>query len=97
MEAHEDGISIDGKFIKAYNTRDPHDIPWQNHDIDVVIDCTGVFEDREGLSKHIHDSVKKVILTAPTKDESIPHVVLGANDHRFDFSSACLLYTSRCV
>ncbi len=97
VEAHNDGISIDGKFIKAYNTRDPREIPWQNHEIDVVIDCTGVFEDREGLSKHLHDSVRKVILTAPTKDDSIPHVVLGANDHRFDFSQADIISNASCT
>lgn len=97
VTAHDDGISIDDHFIKAYTMRDPHEIPWQNHDIDIVIDCTGVFEDREGLSKHLHDTVKKVILTAPTKDESIPHVVLGANDHRFDFGGADIVSNASCT
>ena len=97
VEAHDDGISVDGKFIKSYMIRNPHEIPWQDHDIDVVIDCTGVFEDRESLQGHLHGSVKRVIVTNPVKDPTIGHIVLGVNDDVFDFGPADIISNASCT
>lgn len=97
VEAHKDGITIDSKKVKAYNFRDPSEIPWDDHNIDVVIDCTGVFKDREGLSKHLRGSVKKVIMTAPSKDETIKHVVMGVNSDSFDFAGADIISNASCT
>ena len=97
VTANKDGITVDSKKIKAYNYRDPADIPWSDHNIDVVIDCTGVFKDRESLSKHLNGSVQKVILCVPTSDESIKHVVLGVNDHTFDFAGTDILSNASCT
>lgn len=96
---HQDsGITIDGHFIRAYNQRDPQLVPWGDHGIDVVIDCTGVFKDRESLSKHIRDSVKKVILTVPAEDnDSIKHVVMGVNDSTFDWQGADIISNASCT
>jgi len=97
VAASKDGITVDSKKIKAYNFRDPAEVPWDDHNIDVVIDCTGVFKDRESLSKHIHGSVKKVILCVPTSDESIEHVVMGVNDKNFDFEKADIISNASCT
>lgn len=97
VESHSDGISIDSKKIKAYNFNDPSEIPWDDHNIDVVIDCTGVFKDRASLSKHIRGSVKKVILCVPTSDETIKHIVLGVNEDSFDFSGTDIMSNASCT
>lgn len=97
VDYSQDGISIDSKKIKTYTFRDPSEIPWDDHNIDVVIDCTGVFKDRESLSKHIRGSVKKVILCVPTSDESIKHIVLGVNDDTFDFAETDIMSNASCT
>lgn len=93
----EDGISLDGRFVKAYNIRNPEEIPWEATGVEVVIDCTGVFKTRDDLKKHLRGAVKKVILTVPTKDDSIPHVVLGVNDDTFDFAGAGIISNASCT
>lgn len=97
VESYKDGISIDSKKIRAYNERDPEKIPWNDHNIDVVIDCTGVFKDRESLSKHIRGSVQKVILCVPSDDESIEHIVLGVNEDSFDFAGTDIMSNASCT
>src|SRR3990167_1260568 len=94
----KDGLSIDGRHIQSYTLRNPEEVPWGDHQIDVVIDCTGVFKDREGLSKHLRDSVKKVILTVPADDnDSVKHVVMGVNDDTFDWQGADIISNASCT
>lgn len=93
----ENGIAINGKFIPSYNVRNPEEIPWNKHGVELVIDCTGVFKTREDLSKHLKGAVKKVILTVPTKDNTIPHIVLGVNDVAFDFAKADIISNASCT
>jgi len=90
-------ILVDGKKIAAYNVREPEKIPWEKYDVDIVVDCTGVFKTRPDLEKHIHGSVKKVILTAPAKDESIPYIVLGVNDSNFNFKNEDIISNASCT
>lgn len=92
-----DGISIDGKKIATTQYPEPESIPWDMYDIDVVIDATGAFVTKEDLKKHLKGSVKKVILTAPSKDDEIPHLVLGVNDSTFDFKSCDVLSNCSCT
>lgn len=80
VKATDDGLEIDGKKIMTSQTDDPSQIPWGDHGVDVVIDATGAFTKKPDLQKHMKDSVKKVILTAPSKDDETDHVVLGVND-----------------
>lgn len=97
VTAKENGIEIESTFIPSYNIRDPKDIPWESHEVDVVVDCTGVFKTREDLSPHIKGTVKKVVLTAPTKDDSIPMVVLGVNDTAIDFVNVDIISNASCT
>lgn len=92
-----DGIIIDGKKINSFNIKEPKDIPWENYKVDIVIDCTGVFKTKDVLKNHLHGSVKKVILTAPSKDKSIPHLVLGVNDNLFDFEKNDIISNASCT
>lgn len=93
----EDGISLSGRFIKAYNIRNPEEIPWEETGAEVIIDCTGVFKTREDLKKHLRGTVKKVILTVPAKDETIPHVVMGVNSDAFDWQGADIISNASCT
>ena len=93
----ENFISINGQKITTYNIKEPENIPWENHDVDVVIDCTGKFTDRENLQKHIKGSVKKVVLSAPSKDDSILTVVMGVNDKAFDFKNTDIISNASCT
>ncbi|KAK4423284.1 Glyceraldehyde-3-phosphate dehydrogenase A, chloroplastic [Sesamum alatum] len=73
-----DGISVDGKVIKVVSDRNPSNLPWGDMGIDLVIEGTGVFVDREGAGKHIQAGAKKVLITAPGKGD-IPTYVVGVN------------------
>src|SRR3989338_7570237 len=94
---NNDGITVDGQKISSYNVRQPAEIPWEKHDVDIVVDCTGVFKTRTDLEQHLKGSVKKVILTAPAKDDSIPYIVLGVNDTDFDFKSEKIISNASCT
>ncbi|XP_047262426.1 glyceraldehyde-3-phosphate dehydrogenase A, chloroplastic isoform X1 [Capsicum annuum] len=73
-----DGISVDGKVIKVVSDRNPINLPWKDLGVDLVIEGTGVFVDREGAGKHIQAGAKKVLITAPGKGD-IPTYVVGVN------------------
>ncbi|MCL2028045.1 MAG: type I glyceraldehyde-3-phosphate dehydrogenase [Bacteroidales bacterium] len=78
-----DKIVINGKAIKIYAEKDPENLPWKDLGVDIVIEATGVFRNREKMGKHIKAGAKKVILTVPAdKAEDVDAtVVLGVNDH----------------
>ena len=92
-----DGISINGTKIATVLGDDPSQIPWEKYGVDVVIDATGAFENMEDLKKHLRGTVKKVILTAPSKDEDTPHLVLGVNDKEFDFKGCNIMSNASCT
>ncbi|MDW7771654.1 MAG: type I glyceraldehyde-3-phosphate dehydrogenase [Desulfobulbaceae bacterium] len=79
ITAEQDSLAIDDRIISKYSEKDPQNLPWDKHQIDLVLECTGVFTNREGLEKHIQAGSGKVILSAPAKDKDIPTVVYGAN------------------
>src|SRR3990167_7976879 len=91
------GISIDGKQISTTLGDDPSQIPWEKYGVDVVIDATGAFNKKEELKKHLRGTVKKVILTSPSKDDDTPHLVLGVNDKDFDFKSNEIISNASCT
>ncbi len=76
----ENFIEVNGQKIKTTAIKDPATLPWKELNIDIVIESTGLFLDRKGAQKHIDAGAKKVILSAPAKDDDIPSIVLGVND-----------------
>lgn len=80
MNVEKGNLVVDGKEIKVFSEKDPTKLPWGELEVDVVLECTGVFKDREGASGHIKAGAKKVIISAPTKDDSIKTIVLGCNE-----------------
>ncbi len=93
----ENGIDVGGTFIATTLNDSPDTIPWEKYNVDIVIDATGAFTKKEDLQKHIKGSVKKVILTAPTKDEETPHVVLGVNDDAIDWKKETVVSNASCT
>jgi len=77
-----DGISVDGKVIKVVSDRNPLNLPWGELGIDLVIEGTGVFVDKEGAGKHLQAGAKKVLITAPGKG-AIPTYVVGVNEELY--------------
>ena len=83
VEAKDNAIIINGKEIKVFVEKDPENLPWKDLKIDVVLECTGIFRNTEGAGKHIKAGAKKVIISAPAKDDSIPSYVLGINNDEY--------------
>ncbi len=75
-----DHLYIDGKEIKIFASKDPENLPWKALDIDLVIESTGLFLDTASAQKHLTAGAKKIILSAPAKDDAIKTIVLGVND-----------------
>jgi glyceraldehyde 3-phosphate dehydrogenase len=76
-----DGIVINNVRIPVTAVKDPAQLDWKKHNVDVVLECTGKFLDRESATLHLKAGARKVILSAPPKGNDIPAVVLGVNDH----------------
>ncbi|GFN36292.1 type I glyceraldehyde-3-phosphate dehydrogenase [Tepidimicrobium xylanilyticum] len=96
VEVAEDGLIINGKKIKVIAHRDPSEIPWKELGVDLVIDSTGAFRDRDGLQKHIDAGAKKVILTAPGKNEDIT-IVMGVNEDKYDPENHHIISNASCT
>lgn len=80
VKAVTDGIVIDGRTVKTSQCADPSEIPWEESGVEIVVDATGAFTTTEKLQPHLKGTVKKVVLTAPAKDQETFHVVLGVNE-----------------
>ncbi|NLK43397.1 MAG: type I glyceraldehyde-3-phosphate dehydrogenase [Tissierellia bacterium] len=96
VEVVEDGFILNGKKIKVVAHRDPVEIPWADLGVELVVDSTGAFRDREGLSKHIKAGAKKVIVTAPAKGEDIT-IVLGVNEEKYDPENHHIISNASCT
>ncbi|MGB9707189.1 MAG: type I glyceraldehyde-3-phosphate dehydrogenase [Microgenomates group bacterium] len=97
IKEENDGLSVNGKKIFTSQTPEPENIPWEKYEVNVVVDATGAFTKKTDLLKHLKGTVKKVILTAPAKDEETPHVVLGVNDEGFDFKNEPVISMASCT
>ncbi|MBN2384023.1 type I glyceraldehyde-3-phosphate dehydrogenase [bacterium] len=96
VEATADGIIVDGKKIIVTAERDPAKLPWSEHKIDVVVESTGLFLDRENASKHLTAGAKKVLLSAPGKKPDIT-IVLGVNDTSYVSKSHNIISNASCT
>jgi glyceraldehyde 3-phosphate dehydrogenase len=100
VEVVGDGISVDGKILKALAERDPGALPWGDLGVDVVIESTGFFTKAADARKHVDaGGAKKVIISAPANDEDLT-VVMGVNDDKYDGSQVVLSNascTTNCV
>jgi glyceraldehyde 3-phosphate dehydrogenase len=92
----EDSITVDGHTIKVLSERNPTDIPWGELGVDVVIESTGIFTKAADASKHIAGGAKKVIISAPAKDEDIT-IVMGVNNDKYDPANHHVISNASCT
>jgi glyceraldehyde 3-phosphate dehydrogenase len=96
VESRPDGIVVNGKFIKVFAEKDPTKLPWKDLNIDVVVESSGIFTDREGAQKHITAGAKKVLISAPGKGMDIT-VVKGVNEHQYDKTKHHIISNASCT
>jgi glyceraldehyde-3-phosphate dehydrogenase (NAD(P)) len=96
VSADDNSIILNGKTIKCVSDRNPENLPWKDWDIDLIIESTGVFTSREGASKHLNAGAKKVLITAPGKNDDGTFVV-GVNDHDYDHDKHVIISNASCT
>jgi glyceraldehyde 3-phosphate dehydrogenase len=82
VKAGENSITVNGEEIKVYAQKDPSQIPWASHDVDVVLECTGFFTDAEKAKAHITAGAKRVVISAPATGD-LKTVVFNVNHEYF--------------
>jgi glyceraldehyde 3-phosphate dehydrogenase len=92
----DNGIAIDGKEIKVTAERNPADLPWKELGVQVVIESTGIFTERDKVNAHLEAGAQKVIISAPAKGEDIT-IVMGVNDHLYDPEAHAVLSNASCT
>ena len=96
IKATENSVIVNGKEIKVYAEKDPALIPWNNHGIEYVVESTGKFTDKEKAVAHLKNGVKKVIISAPAKNEDIT-IVLGVNEEKYDPKNHHVVSNASCT
>ena len=96
IRAESDAIVVDGRAIKVFAERDPGAIPWGSAGVDIVIESTGLFTDATKAVAHKRDSVKKVVISAPAKNEDFT-VVLGVNAEKYDPAKHHVISNASCT
>ena len=89
-------LYVGDRKIKFFNENDPSLIPWEKENIEIVIESTGKFNNKKNASKHLGGSVKKVLITAPGKDEDIT-IVMGVNENSYDEKQHHIISNSSCT
>lgn len=98
VEAKEDGILVDGHFIRCTAIKDPTQLPWKEDKVDYVVESTGLFSDYPGAHKHIEAGAKRVIISAPTKDpDKVKTLLVGVNHESFDPASDLIVSNASCT
>jgi glyceraldehyde 3-phosphate dehydrogenase len=96
VKAEENALVINGKRIQLVSERDPLNLPWQEMGVDIVIEATGKFNARDKAALHLEAGAKKVILTAPGKNEDIT-IVMGVNDDKLDVEKHDIISNASCT
>jgi len=96
VSSEEDALIVNGKRVQLVNERDPLNLPWKEMDIDIVIEATGKFNSREKAALHLDAGARKVILTAPGKDEDIT-IVMGVNEDKFNVDEHSIISNASCT
>jgi len=96
IDSEKSELVIDGTRIKYLSEPDPVKLPWRELGVDIVLECTGVFEDKESAGKHLEAGAKRVILSAPPKGD-IPVYLLGVNEHEYDPARDQIISNGSCT
>ncbi|MCK4402856.1 MAG: type I glyceraldehyde-3-phosphate dehydrogenase [Dehalococcoidia bacterium] len=96
VEAKDDSIIVDDREIKVLAERDPAKIPWRDYGVDIVIESTGLFREAAKAASHLQGGAKKVIISAPAREEDIT-VVLGVNEGQYDPAKHYIISNGSCT
>jgi glyceraldehyde 3-phosphate dehydrogenase len=96
IKATDEGLSVDGTDIRVLAERDPGNLPWKDLGVQVVVESTGLFTEREKANKHVEAGAEKVIISAPAKGEDIT-IVMGVNDNRYDPATHQVISNASCT
>jgi glyceraldehyde 3-phosphate dehydrogenase len=96
VEVTDQGLRVDGDDLTVLSERDPAKLPWADLGVDIVIESTGFFVDRAGAGKHLEAGARKVIISAPGKNEDVT-LVLGVNDHAYDPDAHDVVSNASCT
>ncbi len=92
----DDGLVVDGDALLVFSERDPAELPWAELDIDVVVESTGIFRSRDQAAKHLQAGARKVIISAPAKNEDVT-LVLGVNQDQYDPDNHDVISNASCT
>jgi glyceraldehyde 3-phosphate dehydrogenase len=96
VKVSEGGFSVDGKEVKKLDVREPAEIPWADHGIEIVIESTGVFTARDAAAAHLQGGAKRVIISAPSGDADLT-LCLGVNDAAYDPAKHTVISNASCT
>jgi glyceraldehyde 3-phosphate dehydrogenase (phosphorylating) len=96
IEASDGELTVNGSTFRVLSERDPEALPWKDLGVDVVVESTGLFTDREGASKHLTAGARKVLISAPATDSDIT-IVLGVNDGAYDAEKHNIVSNASCT
>jgi glyceraldehyde-3-phosphate dehydrogenase (NAD(P)) len=96
ITADDNSITVNGKTIKCVSDRNPDNLPWKEWEIDLIIESTGVFTSKEGAMRHVNAGAKKVLITAPGKNED-GTFVMGVNDEDYDHNVHHIISNASCT
>ena len=94
--ARENAIEVENKRIGYSQDALPHQVPWQDAGVDIVLECTGAFRTRAALEPYFEQNVKKVIVAAPVKDDVL-NIVVGVNHHLYDANKHDIITAASCT
>mgnify|MGYP001327974385 CR=1 FL=1 len=97
VEVEGNDLKVNGEIIKVFQERDPENVPWGDLDVDVVIESTGKFTKRGDAKRHIQSGAKKVVITAPCKDETVQTLVMGVNHEQYDPHNFDVVSNASCT
>jgi len=96
ISVEDEFIIVDGKKVRVFAEKDPSKLPWEDLGVDIVIESSGVFTNAEKAKLHLDQGAKKVLITAPAKNEDIT-VVIGVNEHLLDMSKHNIISNASCT
>jgi glyceraldehyde 3-phosphate dehydrogenase len=98
VQVKDDGLVVDGKFIKCVSVKNPAELPWGELGVDYVVESTGLFTDFAGAENHLKAGAKRVVLSAPTKDpEKVPTLLVGVNEKKFNPGKDKIVSNASCT
>jgi len=96
VAAEGDGITVNGRNIKVLSQKDPAALPWKDLGVDIVLESTGLFTDRDKAAKHLAAGAKKVVISAPAKQEDVT-IVMGVNHDKYDPKAHQVISNASCT